>query len=113
MIKLASITGLLLLIILLFSFRQTSSWPGRWTGEHPSGITYTITVKDKYKGMNLCRVHAEGIQTFYTLEYQATSTPTTLRVYFRSTTDGAFYADKRVDLNKPLFILSRDRGKTS
>lgn len=112
MLKFAFTTTLLLLSF-LFSFRQTDNWMGKWTGEHPDGITYTITVKDKYKGMNLCQVHAEGIQTFYTLECWATGTPTTLNVYYRSTTDGAFYADKRVRINDPLFILKREKGKTS
>lgn len=113
MARFTFITGLLLLVTLLFSFQQTNSWMGNWTGEHPDGITYTITVKDKYKGMNLCQVHAQGIQTFYTLDCWATGTPTTLKVYYRSTTDGAFYADKRVKLNDPLFILTREKGKTT
>ena len=111
MSKFTFLTGLLLLVAASFGFRQTDSWRGKWTGEHPEGVTYTLTVKDQYKGMNLCIVHAEGIQTFYTLECQATGTPTLLKIYFRSATDGAFYAKDRVKINQPLFILKREKGK--
>lgn len=111
MLRPITVFGLLLAAICLFSFQQTNGWMGKWTGERPEGITYTITVKDKYKGMNLCVVHAEGIQTFYTLDCWATGTPTTLKVYYRSATDGAFYANDRVNPNEPLFILTRTRGK--
>ncbi|GAB4010868.1 hypothetical protein GCM10028808_22930 [Spirosoma migulaei] len=107
------IACLLLTAAILLSFQQTDSWMGKWSGEHPEGVTYSITVKDKYRGMNLCEVHAEGIQTFYTLECWATGNPTTLKVYYRSTADGAFYAKDRVNLNQPLFILTREKGKTS
>ena len=111
MSKFAFLTGLLLLVAASFGFREIDSWRGKWTGEHPEGVTYTLTVKDQYKGMNLCIVHAEGIQTFYTLECQATGTPTLLKIYFRSATDGAFYAKDRVKINQPLFILKREKGK--
>ena len=61
--------------------------------------------------MNQCVVHAEGIQTFYTLECQATGSSALLKVYFRSATDGAFYAKDRVKINQPLFILKREKSK--
>ncbi|GAB4054255.1 DUF5991 domain-containing protein [Spirosoma litoris] len=109
--KVVAIIGCLLIVATFLNFQQTDGWMGKWTGEHPEGVTYTIKVKDKYKGMNLCEVHAEGIQTFYTLDCWATGTPTTLKVYYRSATDGAFYAKDRVKLNDPLFILTRQKGK--
>ncbi|GAB3547112.1 hypothetical protein GCM10027577_21580 [Spirosoma fluminis] len=111
MTKLVSVIGLLLMAMVFVGFQQTDGWMGKWTGEHKEGVTYTIRVKDKYRGMNVCEVHAEGIQTFYTLECVATGTPTTLDVYYRSATDGAFHAKDRVDINKPLFSLKRDKGK--
>ncbi|MBO0947877.1 DUF5991 domain-containing protein [Fibrella forsythiae] len=97
----------------LSGFQQTDSWLGTWSGETKDGVTYTIKVNDKYRGMNLCEVHAEGIQTFYTLECVATGTPTTLKVYYRSATDGAFYAKDRVKINDPFFVLQRTNGKVS
>ncbi|MGF7215227.1 hypothetical protein GGR92_001367 [Spirosoma lacussanchae] len=113
MLRSALFAGFLLISALLLGFQSTDSWLGKWSGEHPDGVTYTIIVKDKYKGMNLCDVHAQGIQTFYHLECWATGTPTTLKVYYRSTTDGAFYAKDPVKLNQPLFILQREKGKTN
>ena len=108
-----SVTGLWLLTAILSSFQQTDSWLGTWSGETKDGVTYTIKVRDKYKGMNLCDVHAEGIQTFYTLECWATGTPTALTVYYRSATDGAFYAKDRVKPNDPFFVLQRTRNAVS
>ncbi len=113
MFKSGALIGLLLLTATLVCFRQTDSWLGNWTGEHKEGVTYTIRVKNKYKGMNQCEVHAEGIQTFYTLECWATGNPTTLSVYYRSTKDGAFYAGDRVKLNQPLFTLKRGKSNVT
>ena len=113
MLRLVSISGLSLVIALLLGFQQTDGWVGKWTGEHREGVTYTITVKDKDRGMNRCQVHAEGIQTFYTLDCQATGTPSELKVYYRSTKDGAFYADERVNRDQPLFVLKWVKGSVS
>ncbi|MFD2571198.1 DUF5991 domain-containing protein [Spirosoma soli] len=108
---LSSIAVLGLIASLFFGFQQTDSWMGKWSGGTRDGVDYTITIKDKYRGMNLCSIHAQGIQTFYTLECQATGTPNLLKVYYRSTTDGAFYAGDRVKVNDPLLILKREKGK--
>lgn len=110
MLQSVSLTSLWLLSAILSGFQQTDSWMGTWSGETKEGVTYTIRVKDKYKGMNLCEVHAEGIQTFYTLDCWATGTPTTLNVYYRSATNGAFYANDRVKRNDPLFVLQRNKS---
>ncbi|RIV23768.1 hypothetical protein DYU11_12405 [Fibrisoma montanum] len=111
MVKFGLIVGVLLASVGLFSAQKTDGWLGTWSGEHREGVTYTITVRDKYKGLNLCEVHAEGIQTHYTLECVATGHPATLNVYFRSVKDGAFYARDRVNINQPLFSLKRDQSR--
>ncbi|QIP14672.1 hypothetical protein G8759_19670 [Spirosoma aureum] len=109
--KLVPIVCLVLIGLPLVSFRQTDSWLGTWTGEHPDGVTYSLQVADQYRGMNLCELRAEGIQTFYRLECWATGTSGLLKVYYRSTKEGAFYAKDRVKINDPLLILKREKGK--
>ncbi|GAB3271833.1 hypothetical protein GCM10027347_43370 [Larkinella harenae] len=109
--KLSAVLGLLITLSALLSFRQTDGWLGKWSGEHPDGVTYTIRVKDQYRGMNLCEIHATGVQTFYRLECWATGNPSTLKVYYRSTLEGAFHAANRVKLNDPFVILTREKGK--
>lgn len=94
------------------AFQQTDNWLGKWSGESSEGIQYSLQVDDKYRGMNLCEVHAEGIQTFYELECWATGSPSLLKVYYRSTKDGAFYAGDRIKLDQPLLFLKREKGKT-
>ncbi|RRA98860.1 DUF5991 domain-containing protein [Larkinella rosea] len=105
--------ALLFAVSSLLGFQQTDGWMGKWSGEHPEGVTYTIQVNDKYRGMNLCEIHAEGIQTFYTLECWATGDANTLKVYYRSTKEGAFYAGNRVKLNDLFVVLRREKGKVS
>ncbi|GAB3328219.1 hypothetical protein GCM10027299_30100 [Larkinella ripae] len=111
--KRSALLGLWVTVSVLFSFRQTDSWLGKWSGEHPEGVTYTIQVRDQYRGMNLCEIQAEGIQTSYRLECWATGNASTLKVYYRSTLAGAFYAGNRVKPNEPFVLLTREKGQTS
>ncbi|CCH53154.1 hypothetical protein BN8_02226 [Fibrisoma limi BUZ 3] len=113
MVNVVLITRWLLMAAGLFGGQQTDGWMGKWSGEHREGVTYTISVRDKYRGLNVCEVHAEGIQTHYTLECVATGDPSTLKVYFRSVTDGAFYAKDRVKINEPLFVLKRSNSRVT
>lgn len=105
--------GCLVLIFTFFGFRQTDGWRGKWSGETREGVTYTLQVRDQYKGMNLCEIQASGIQTSYRLECWATGNATTLKVYYRSTLEGAFYAANRVKINEPLVLLTRKNGQTT
>lgn len=103
------------LALLLFSGQSSLAqsrinWLGSWQYED-SSVEYQLKIDDKYRGMNLCRYTASGIQTYYELECWGLDKGNVFELYYRSTAEGFFGTGAKIDLNKPVLTLVYRRGQ--
>ncbi|SOD99777.1 DUF5991 domain-containing protein [Spirosoma fluviale] len=96
--------------IVLTSNKVNTNWIGTWRFED-TGVEYVLKIDEKYRGMNLCKYTAIGIQTWYELECQGYDKGDSFELYFRSVNDGSFMIADKINLNKPALTLKLRNGK--
>lgn len=89
---------------------QSIDWVGTWSFEEDM-VGYTLTIEDKYKGMNICTYDATGIQTFYILACSGLDKGKSFELYYGGTKDGGFHQEESINREKPILTLKLVNGK--